>query len=358
MKSFIICDASFDVTTHISGVAGSVVVGDSKGERHSYVLTEIESSNEAELYAIQFMLLNLEGKLDGIGLGELSIYTDSQSGIDYLTDEVKLKKASVKIKNIVEDIKYMIEKICPNGDVLLNKVKSHVHEVEADHFESHHNIIDKMAKDAMKSIRDPILYPKSFRHHVVREDCVLSIDNKFIPEFSHKIIGIVKELSKKEYNVRFNVTNNDEFNKEVLDEFNNNKSKNNKIEFYSATKDSIHDTQPDASYERGLDRSIMRAYCQFKKIDYQTFIENVSSGIVTSMEDSSRLVWGGNDEGRGIELAPLIINLSNSKRHDSINYWLNEYAGYANVTLVNSIKEIEQKLCFSIPKVSELRYSM
>lgn len=160
MKAYIICDASYDPVLEINVIAGAFVV-DGKAERFTMRSAGIKNSNEGEMTAIFESIKRLNTRINERGL--LEKVTDLHICTDSLTSQTKIIKSKKglykKIKDL-DDLAIGIKGLSSGYDsVRIHKVKAHVHPSKANHIETLHNEVDKMAYIELKAFRRELLSP-------------------------------------------------------------------------------------------------------------------------------------------------------------------------------------------------------
>lgn len=149
-------DASFDQRRSIAGW-GVVIQIKKKGvvKEHPYRnYLSCTSNNYAELYAIHQALILLAGNKYRNYKTPMTIYTDSQTALDYinglrdkdyeLTHMARWNKSQWLEHKKMQYLAYKIRKMVPEGTCSFRKVKGHVKDYKDEHLNN--NLADGYAK--------------------------------------------------------------------------------------------------------------------------------------------------------------------------------------------------------------------
>lgn len=131
MKAYV--DASFDDKRKIAGVG--IFIKDGQKERVFSVWTRAKAINDAELFAIHLASILLQGQ--GV------IYTDSQTAISYINNQIKDKPRTHEQYLNHMQCRYWAKQISRRG-IQVEKIKGHV-----KNFNKHfigNNLADLLAK--------------------------------------------------------------------------------------------------------------------------------------------------------------------------------------------------------------------
>lgn len=113
-------DASFDQKEGIAGIG--ILIKDGLKERVHSTWTKANNINEAELFAIYIAGILSEGRG--------TIYTDSQSAISYINNEVKEKPRTKEQYLNYMQCKFWASKINKLGNISIEKIKAHEHKFQ------------------------------------------------------------------------------------------------------------------------------------------------------------------------------------------------------------------------------------
>lgn len=149
-------DASYDDKNKVAG--WGVVIQITKNgvtKEHPYKgYLKCSNNNLAELYAIHQALIFLAGNKYKTEATKLTIYTDSQTALDYINGlrekEYEHKKRGIWTKSQyinhkqLQLLAYKIRKMCIGGTVEYKKVKGHCRDFEDEHLVN--NLADGYAR--------------------------------------------------------------------------------------------------------------------------------------------------------------------------------------------------------------------
>lgn len=164
----IVCDASYDAKTKITGYAGFIQIkaGNSFSATHTYsgVTAEQKDINQGELTAILAGLLELN-RIQGESIAplDISIHSDSQSSIDEMQKPPSQRdKKSWWTSQAISQLSDM-----QHWKVSYHHVKAHVSLDVATGIEKLNHYADKSAVAIRKKTVDELLHPKVNKSHVV-----------------------------------------------------------------------------------------------------------------------------------------------------------------------------------------------
>lgn len=340
MHTNIICDASYDHHTKICGISGVSLLKNNDNLSSSYLLTEIDNSNEAELYAIQLSLVNTIKQSNGIKSDSLTIHTDSENSINYLIGNLSINSATDKIKMITTDIVRALNHQCPSGNINIAKVKSHVNDRAANYIEKTHNSCDIKAKELMRSLRDPLIYPDANLPNLRNENVILSLSKSISNNNLKQIINEVKNISKSGSNLHYDMTGNKHIDRIIIDQFND-CSRKNKIITFDKIMELQPERNPSASYKGGLDRTINRAIFYHNDINFDSFINTSNYAAINAMESATKIFFGTSDGM--LSIPSRIININTTNQPGEIGFWLDKYAGFSKTHSINNTSELNNK---------------
>lgn len=330
MKCRIITDASFCNKTKLCGLAFSIDV-DSIRIDNSYTIAECKDTNEGELFAIQFALLELRDYLINKKISSIDIYTDSQTAISCLSDDEFLIKVNrSNLTKIADDIHETLRELGVDDAFNFVKIKAHVNGYDATDLEHYHNVIDFHARQKLRAIRDPLLYPEKNFNKV----CVFNTSNEFLKENLQECKIVLKKLILNNFEIRVPRNESFSFLQNIFPDVYN---KNIKIVNEINSLQHLIKTNPE--YTNGINRSLMRAYLNQSDVPFDSFLCNVESSIVNAAEKTASLMTGIVNEAHSLLVPSLVIDTIGDSSTESFSYWLQKYSEYLNVEYNTDLKE-------------------
>lgn len=338
MKSYILCDASYDKDLKVACIAGSTVYN-GVGIRFNKIYTEVESSHHAEMMAVIDSIRKLKSriKVDKQEIEHLHIITDNQSTISMFDKTNNGYRTYIKERTTITNLLSGIE--CSNS---LHKVKSHQKKSLANSVESKHNEIDRLARDGLNSFRKSILEPVKDSQYVG-----LILDSNPSNKFHNKLYSLGKHLAlnNKIPRLSFNDDNYD-FNEHPFVKGYEDNSQDNKIRLMTWHPHYFGSNDVENGC-CGADRVLIRKYnaTQNKKIDENRFYDEslIRASVI------SRLMFGIQDRvsskkipsDRSEEPSSCIIDLtSKSKSKTSISAWSKKLLPLTTMNVIRAFNDI------------------
>ena len=335
MDCYIICDGSFDKTSKIGAMAGSVSINNNLSEVKVDYLTELFDSTDAEMHAINLMLDQISPE-DFVKISSLRIFTDSQQSIDIISGN-RYYKPGTHRELLVDTIRSKIE----GTNVIFNKIKAHVDKDVARNLHVVHNEVDKLASNAMKNVRDPLMYPNSFKKDT--RSILLHVDRDNINQNFDDVIDLISSLSAKSYSVSVSAEDN-----EAIDKIQKALST---VEckgtiYLNEITHNIKVTDTDPTYIAGLERALLRVFLEGRKINYDGFINRASDTTINSLEAASQSILCRNvDFQQGHPHC--LISMTGKSGCETVNdvgYWINSLSSHLGIPKLTNNKIIFRKL--------------
>lgn len=173
----IIADASWDRKLSLAGYGGGITIfkndGSDINKSYQGVRSEAFDVNSIELLgaiAGMRLLSKMQRKLSE-PVTELTLYTDSQNLIHQYERELGIQPhpTNKKYEREVKELIAITNQFGEDFKLNIRKVKAHVPIFKASPIERLHNVIDLLAKDALKQFRNHLLSPKTHdsKHYAV-----------------------------------------------------------------------------------------------------------------------------------------------------------------------------------------------